>query len=48
MSINNSRRFFEKLKQDLNFRKKELATTEPEDLLSLRQEEGIIQPKRTL
>jgi hypothetical protein len=48
MATNNARRFVEKLKQDLKFRKKALATTESEYFLSLRQEEGIIQPKRTL
>lgn len=41
MAINNARRFVEKLKQDLKFRKKALATTESEDLLSLLQEEGL-------
>lgn len=41
MAINNARRFVEKLRQDQNFRKKALATTEPEDLLSFLREEGL-------
>ena len=41
MAINNARRFVEKLREDQNFRKKALATTEPEDLLSFLQEEGL-------
>lgn len=41
MTINNARRFVEKLKQDQNFRKKALSTTKPEDLLSFQHEEGL-------
>jgi len=41
MAINNARRFVEKLKQDLKFRKKALATTESEELLSLLQKENL-------
>jgi predicted ribosomally synthesized peptide with nif11-like leader len=41
MAINNARRFVEKLREDQNFRKKALATTGPEDLLSFLQEEGL-------
>jgi len=41
MAINNARRFVEKLKQDLEFRKKALATIESEELLSLLLEEGL-------
>jgi predicted ribosomally synthesized peptide with nif11-like leader len=37
MSINNARDFVEKMKQDQNFRKKVLATTGPEDLLFLQE-----------
>ena len=42
MAINNARRFVEKLRQDQNFRKKALATTEPEDLLSFLQKDGLL------
>jgi predicted ribosomally synthesized peptide with nif11-like leader len=41
MSVNNARRFVEQMRRDQNFRKKALATTGPEDLLSLLQEEGL-------
>ncbi len=41
MSVNNARRFVEKMRQDQDFRKKVLETTKPEDLLSFLQEEGL-------
>ena len=41
MSINNARRFVEKMRQDGNFRKKALASTEPEDLISFLQQERL-------
>ena len=41
MSINNARRFVEKMRQDGNFRKKALASTEPEHLISFLQQEGL-------
>ena len=41
MSINNARRFVEKLKQDRNFRKKALVTTGLEGLLSFLWEEAL-------
>ncbi len=41
MAINNARKFVEKLRQDQNFRKRALATTEPEDLLSFLRKEGL-------
>lgn len=41
MSVNNARRFVEKLRQDQNFRKKSLATTDPEELHLFLQEEGL-------
>ena len=41
MTINNARRFVEKMRQDQNFRKKTLAATTPEDLLSFLYEEGL-------
>jgi predicted ribosomally synthesized peptide with nif11-like leader len=41
MSVNNARRFVEKLRQDQNFRKKSLATTDPEELYLFLQEEGL-------
>ena len=41
MSVNNARRFVEKLRQDQNFRKKSLATTDQEDLYLFLQEEGL-------
>ncbi len=41
MSINNARRFVEKLKKDRNFRKKALVTTELEGLLSFLWEEAL-------
>ena len=37
MAINNARRFVKKLRHDQNFRKKALATAEPEDLPSLKR-----------
>ena len=47
MVINNARRFVEKMRQDHNFRKKALVTTDPEDLLLFTTRESTIQPKRT-
>jgi len=41
MAIDNARRFVEKMRQDKSFRKKALAITEPEDLLSFLHEEGL-------
>lgn len=41
MTIDNARRFVEKMKQDQSFRKKALATTNPEGLFSFLQEEGM-------
>ncbi|NIS53224.1 MAG: Nif11 family protein [Phycisphaerae bacterium] len=41
MSVNNARRFVEKLRQDQNFRKRSLATTDPEKLHLFLQEEGL-------
>ncbi|MFC1633317.1 DUF3795 domain-containing protein [Planctomycetota bacterium] len=41
MAINNARGFVEKMRQDQNFRKKALATTELEDLFSFLQEEDL-------
>ncbi|MHC4692261.1 MAG: Nif11-like leader peptide family natural product precursor [Planctomycetota bacterium] len=41
MTINNARRFVEKMRQDQDFRKKTLATAKPEDLLSFLQEEDL-------
>ncbi len=48
MSINNARRFVERLRQDQNFRKKALVTTGPEDLLSFLQEECLLFNQREL
>ena len=48
MAMNNARRFVEKLKQDQDFRKRALATTGPEDLLSLLQAEGLLFNQREL
>jgi len=41
MAINDARRFVNKMRQDQTFRKKVLATTKPEDLLSFLQEERL-------
>jgi predicted ribosomally synthesized peptide with nif11-like leader len=41
MSVNNARRFVEKLREDQNFREKALGTADSEDLLLFLQEEGI-------
>lgn len=41
MSVNNARRFVEKLRQDQNFRKRSLATTDPEKLHLFLQKEGL-------
>jgi hypothetical protein len=48
MSVNNARRFVEKLRQNQNFRKKTLATTGPEDLLSFLQQESLLFNQREL
>ncbi len=41
MAINHARRFVERMRQDRSFRKKALATTGPEDLLTFLQEEEM-------
>lgn len=48
MAINNARKFAEKMRQDKNFRKKTLATTGPEELLSFLQKEGLSFDQREL
>ncbi len=48
MSINNARRFVEKLRKDQSFRKKALVTTGPEDLFSFLQEECLLFDLREL
>jgi predicted ribosomally synthesized peptide with nif11-like leader len=48
MTINNARKFVEKMKQDQNFRVKVLATTEPDDLFSFLREEDLPFSQREL
>ena len=48
MAIDNACRFVEKMKQDQKFRKKVLATTGPEDLFLLLQEEDLLFNQREL
>jgi predicted ribosomally synthesized peptide with nif11-like leader len=48
MSINNARRFVERMRQDKNFREKAVATMGPEDLLSFLQEEDLPFDQREL
>jgi hypothetical protein len=48
MSINNARKFVEKMKQDKNFRKKTLITTGQEDLLLFLQRENLPFDQREL
>lgn len=48
MSINNARRFVEKMKQDKNFRKETLVTTGQEDLLLFLQRENLPFDQREL
>jgi hypothetical protein len=48
MSINNARRFVERMKQDKNFRRKALVTTGQEDLLLFLQQENLPFDQREL
>ena len=48
MSISNARKFVEKMKQDQMFRRKALATTEPEDLLLFLKQEDLQFDQREL
>ena len=48
MSVNNARRFVEKMSEDHNFRNKVLATSGPEELSSFLHAESLIFDKREL
>ena len=48
MSLNNARRFVEKMREDQSFRNKALQTTGQEDLSSVLQAEGLIFDQREL
>ena len=48
MSLNNARRFVEKMREDQSFRNKALQTTGQEDLSSVLQVEGLIFDQREL
>ena len=48
MSINNARRFVEKMREDRNFRKEVLETTGQKDLSSLLDSEGLIFDQKEL
>ncbi|NIP25510.1 MAG: Nif11 family protein [Phycisphaerae bacterium] len=48
MTINNARRFVERMRQDRSFRKKALETTGPDDLLTFLQEEEMPFSQREL
>ena len=48
MSLNNARRFVEKMREDQSFRNKALQTTGQEDLSSVLQAEGLIFNQREL
>ena len=48
MSLNNARRFVEKMREDQSFRNKTLQTTGQEDLSSVLQAEGLIFDQREL
>jgi predicted ribosomally synthesized peptide with nif11-like leader len=48
MSLNNARRFVEKMREDQSFRNKALQTTRQEYLCSVLQAEGLIFDQREL
>ena len=48
MSLDNARRFVEKMREDQSFRNKALQTTGQEDLSSVLQAEGLIFDQREL
>ena len=48
MSLNNARRFVEKMREEQSFRNKALQTTGQEDLSSVLQAEGLIFDQREL
>ena len=48
MSLNDARRFVEKMRQDRNFRNKAVKTAEPENLSSLLQTEGLVFDQKEL